>query len=45
MIDWVIAPINHPLPWYWNEDTAEYVDANGEYIDLNLLKEFKFQQQ
>lgn len=19
--DWVIAPVNHPLPWYWDEDS------------------------
>lgn len=39
--DWVIAPVNHPLPWYWNEDTDKYVDANGVYINLDNLKPFK----
>nr|DAD63752.1 MAG TPA: hypothetical protein [Caudoviricetes sp.] len=39
--DWVIAPVNHPLPWYWDEDSDEYIDGRGVSINLDNLKPFK----
>lgn len=38
--DWVIAPVRHPLPWYWDEDTDEYVDTNGVSINLDNLEQY-----
>lgn len=38
--DWVIAPVQHPLPWHWDEDTDEYIDAKGVSINLDNLEKY-----
>lgn len=31
-----------PLPWYWDTDKEEYVDANGHYINFDNLTKLTY---
>lgn len=33
----VKTALNNPLPWYWDTNKEEYVDANGHYIEFDNL--------
>ena len=41
--EWILYDVDlalrHPLPWFWNTETNEYVDSNGHVVELaNMTK-------